>query len=270
VRPTRLKKPQRLCIFCQGIGLSKEHIWSEWTRDLIGHSSASRHRNITKFAANGRVDQRRTNGGLDTAKLLVVCRTCNSGWMGGLDNAVKAFGNALLTGNPTRLDATNQMVLSRWLIMKMMVTEHTNVREVPVVTTQSDRTRIKEGNWPVDHQWRVWIAGQLPGAKSRSHVRHYLPTKRSFDAVARNLGILESIPDGNVLDTQFFVLRIGRLIVVATCNDWRDKFTLVEGTRVVQQLFQLTANSIEWPLFDNLSERTIASLEASAKPFFGN
>jgi hypothetical protein len=239
-----MEKPQRLCIFCQGLGLSKEHIWSEWTRDLIGQSAASGHRNITKFAANGRVHQRRTNGGLDTAKLRVVCKTCNNGWMSGLDSNVKVFGSALLTGTSTSLDATDQIALSRWLIMKMMVTEHAIAREVPVVSTQNDRARIREGKWPLDHQWRIWIAMQPLGPTSRRFVRHRLS-----------------------INTQFFIFRIGRLIVISTCNQKGINFELLSSYAV--QLLPSTEQTIQWPLIGTLADSTITSFESDAKTFLG-
>jgi hypothetical protein len=91
-----LKGPGR-CIFCGSFGLTKEHIWPQWsfnyvpkgentkhTRGLVQSSNASpRIKGIRKI--------KRHNGAVNTTQIRVVCKIrCNSGWMSVLETSLVA------------------------------------------------------------------------------------------------------------------------------------------------------------------------------------
>ena len=262
-----MSKPQRLCIFCDGKPVTKEHIWSEWTRDLIGRPSARSHLNIvSKNLDRSIIAARRTNGGLDTAKIKVVCGSCNNGWMSRLDTGVKNEASALITGDSAHIERNQQQLLARWLIMKMMVTEHS--KGMSVVSSKEDRSAIMGGGWPANHLWSLWLGTQGANSRTRSYVRHYLPLQQSFQAAANDLGIKASTPEHFKKDGQIFVFRIGRMIVVATCFDRVVKFNLKQpSVPCFLRLFPSDSDMMSWPLDRQLSEAEIALLESSAAPF---
>jgi hypothetical protein len=250
-----MSKPQMTCIFCSGTPVSKEHIWSEWTRQLIGRSTADRHLNIVSTPAGAIKGVRRVNGGLDTAKLRVVCKdSCNGGWMSRLDAAVKHSASRLISGEAVHLDEASQTMIARWLIMKMMVTEHE--KGMTVVSTDGDRNRIMNGEWPINHDWKIWIARQAVGTPSRGYARHLV----SPHGAARRLGEPKSDSDHIFKHAQQFVFRIGRLVAISTTSNQPFNPTLESSGHAVVQLFPVTA-SIRWPPLADIDDRSVRVLE---------
>jgi hypothetical protein len=143
VKRVNLKSPGK-CIFCGGGNLTKEHVWSEWTHELIGKTL-----NVSHYEANYMTNpfvtrlarQMKRHGHTATKKLRVVCGDCNNGWMSGLESMAKTFVTPLILGGQVSLDVEVQNVVATWVALKALIIEH-NTRE-NVVASQQDRDAFR-------------------------------------------------------------------------------------------------------------------------------
>lgn len=257
-------KPQRFCIFCGGSPLSKEHLWSSWTRDVIGVSTALSHSHYQTVAwVAGRDIQPRqrkgTNGGLDTAKLRVVCKThCNNGWMSRLDTTVKPIATPLIKGATCTLSQSQQAPLARWIIMKTMVIEHATNQPL---STFHERQKIMQGSAP-DAQWTIWLTQHTNQSRLRSYVRHLLPERLEGTPGGLNLS------NPGLKNTQFFIIRTGRLVVIAIFTRQKLHFTPPGKDTIFCQIFPFNG-VVNWPPLEVVPEAMLARMEQDVSVFFG-
>jgi len=165
-------KPPGRCIFCGRHGLSKEHIWSEWTYKLVPkHPNAEREILLIQESPISHTRSvKKHPGSSHSVRLRKVCRHhCNSGWMSGLDDATQPILTPLILGEPTTLDVDAQQIVAAWLAMKIMVAEFS--RPVDVSTTQAERQFLMRERKPPE-RWKIWL-GQLSGEWWRTaYYRH--------------------------------------------------------------------------------------------------
>ena len=81
----------RLCGFCRGPGVNKEHVWPDWLRKIILDSRAmggqkAFHAQIERGGSTSEFK----NPSLEI-KVGMPCSSCNGGWMSALENQVKPF-----------------------------------------------------------------------------------------------------------------------------------------------------------------------------------
>ena len=85
-RANKDKTPGR-CAFCGATGMSKEHIWSDWLKEVLPPTSShhSQTRTTTAFVGNVALlipsmpTQHR--GAVTQRKIRKFCDICNNGWM---------------------------------------------------------------------------------------------------------------------------------------------------------------------------------------------
>ena len=159
-RRSNLKGPGR-CIFCGSFGLTKEHVWPQWsfkyvpkgentkhTRGLVQSSKAS-----PKMKGLRKIKQH--NGSVSTIQLRVVCRIrCNGGWMSALETRAKPILIPLMLGQPLVMSSDDQRILARWFALKVMVAEFSE-REI-IATPQSERDHLRLNDGPPPN-WQIWI-----------------------------------------------------------------------------------------------------------------
>lgn len=156
-----MPKPQRRCVFCDRTGLSKEHIWSEWTYQLVPTTRFGSHERglITALPGRrtGQVDRlKKYQGSVNTIKLRVVCeRHCNNGWMSGLELLAKPILTPLIGGGSCLLTESQQQIIARWAATKVIVSEHAQ-RELAATSVQQRRD-IMDG-LVAEASWQIWIA----------------------------------------------------------------------------------------------------------------
>ena len=92
-----------------------------------------------------------------------VCTTCNSGWMGALDEAAKPIIARLLDAGrgamPERLSKSDARILTSWAVKTAWTNELANAgdkqREL-LLTTQAEREALGRGELP--SRTRLWLA----------------------------------------------------------------------------------------------------------------
>src|SRR5580704_11578887 len=97
-----MKPPlKRKCIFCdQSKKLTKEHLWSKWTRQLVSHDILKHEYADHVFKVDG-VDRSARTYGWDArnSTIKAVCLECNNVWMSSLDDAGKPVLSPLIKGD---------------------------------------------------------------------------------------------------------------------------------------------------------------------------
>jgi hypothetical protein len=129
-----MAKLAKSCIFCGGTGLSKEHIWPDWMRGYIpraNHSKVAWH-GVGKHPDPQRFDKPEWSlgalarpGDTGSKRLRCVWKTCNNGWMSGLQTLNKPLLTSLLQGHwpANSFSAADLERLSAWITMFTMVVE---------------------------------------------------------------------------------------------------------------------------------------------------
>lgn len=149
------------CIFCGGFGLTKEHVFPNWLKQLFPRSGADTH---TFMEANwpGRpvstrpqIRRHQREGHSGTRKVRVVCRSCNGTWMSALENRVKPTLTALIGGERIVLDDRIQTILARWVAKTSVTAEHISKDGFRI--SEADRRWIKDHDTPPS-LWSVWLA----------------------------------------------------------------------------------------------------------------
>lgn len=141
------------CIFCGGVGLTKEHIWPDWLANVLGPSISPRH----VYSAGGGLRPRRfrrRTGAIQSQKLRIVCDRCNNGWMSRLQNRAKPRLIPFIQGRYRFLSDHDARTLAAWSMMLTMVIEFLD--PATAATTPDERRQLSELAIPND-KWMVWF-----------------------------------------------------------------------------------------------------------------
>lgn len=123
----RRDKPKRVplagCIFCGGRPLTGEHALPGWLRTFAGLDYP-----------DGRIELKRDDevthekiAPAFTHKLRVACKSCNTGWMHDLEEAVKTDLTAMVHDKPTTLTSLTARYLATWLVKTFCVLEYADL-----------------------------------------------------------------------------------------------------------------------------------------------
>jgi hypothetical protein len=135
------------CIFCGKRGLTKEHIWPDWLRKVLGPSMSSSHFYSTSGMGRRRTFTNRT-GSIQSRKLRIVCEVCNNGRMSRLQNNAKARLIPLIRGHHISLTEADHKILAAWSMMFTMVVEFLD--PTTLATTQRERMEFSRIPAPND------------------------------------------------------------------------------------------------------------------------
>jgi len=234
-------KPPGKCIFCGRDNLSKEHFWPQWAAPLLKTpADEAEYREVTAsfpgkaIRGIGKLTSR--PGHVTTKKMRVVCRKCNSEWMGAIEAAAQPIATPLILGNPATLDRNAQAVLARWITLKVMVGE----QNVPgdAVIPQGDRDAFRIAG-VIPPYIKIWIATSV------------VPDWRaSYFTEAATLALAEApMPDSRGKNVQTTAFGMGALFVYtmvspATGIDISD-LAVISG---IPRLWPISESIIVWPL----------------------
>src|ERR1039457_52556 len=96
----------RKCIFCGRSGdtveITREHVWADWLKEYIPKND------VRHTALHGIIERdgslqhtiRTWGGDAQSRRLRIVCRCCNNGWMGKLQEHAKDILIPLISGQP--------------------------------------------------------------------------------------------------------------------------------------------------------------------------
>lgn len=254
---------QKVCIFCEGTGLSKEHFWPDWISSHISKADTDKH--ITEIHS-GDVRSKpelekkiERQGNLVTKKFRVVCRDCNSGWMSRLEESVKPFILSAMQNKNITLNPEQVAMLARWVVMKVLVAEQNH--DGTQVTPTDDRKSFYEDS-VIPSYFRVYIA------------RHETDNEAAYHRYSSTLALSESGPltdlKGMERNTQSVSFLIGSLFFyVVACRE--ENYNLCRHIKLNQLkcIYPFTKNSLNLKTLKIISQPRLAAI-ANALEDFGN
>jgi hypothetical protein len=155
--------PPGRCIFCDQLGLTKEHLWADWLKRFLPRK-ATTHYHVTSMSrvAGNEVfahepQTKHQTGDIRSRRVKVVCGTCNNGWMGRLQEAAKPKLAQLLRGTWSGLSADDCATISAWAVMFTIIVERLDLSTAAV--TAAERKAFSLDRRPPAN-WMIW-AGPL-------------------------------------------------------------------------------------------------------------
>lgn len=209
-------RPQRFCIFCDGPGLSRTHIWPEWLDKLLKPPDGRPQR-----TNNSRVSGIRSNvkqGSMFSQKPYLCCVACNTGWMRRFEDEMTKFAKPIFTSleTVTTLDETQTRVFGVWISLITVLAQFTDHKE-GVSISKEDRAFIKRYLRPPDN-WTI-IASSSKSKTWYAKYRNYSLGIGDFASPAEQLA---SIASGRPNNTQISTFGMGKLVVqVFSCPNER-------------------------------------------------
>jgi hypothetical protein len=236
-------RPPRKCIFCGGGDMSKEHFWPEWSHEYLRPLQQTDKHTVAKILNREGVVLGKTSwtrqGGLFVRQIRCVCKTCNSGWMGGLETAAKHVIVPLIPMKPNSLELSpgQQTILAQWIALKTLVAEHSTDS---YVTPQAGRTAFMAARTiPASFRIRIGLHGCPAwfgsGFYRQSVMIGFRPMPKPLHGPTKNV--------------QALTFSMGRLLVHVMSSELPkfDMDNVLKVTLRMARLWPPTGEPIAWP-----------------------
>lgn len=110
----------RVCVFCGGAPVTKEHIWPQWAQWTVPAPTPSPIHRVVEVEGQERFESSRLGQAFSETSR-TVCASCNNGWMSRLETATKELFVAMTGGGPLILDREMQQTLAAWALKTMIM-----------------------------------------------------------------------------------------------------------------------------------------------------
>lgn len=152
-----MANPQGKCIFCDGYGLTKEHIWPKWLnpylpKDVVNHEISFE----TIFPDRSIHETEIRSGSVQSGRVRRVCLSCNTGWMSKLQEDTKPILLPLILGQNSLLTRKSQSTLSAWIAMLTMVAEFLDKTGTRIAISPNDRLFLRT-KLTAPPSMKIWI-----------------------------------------------------------------------------------------------------------------
>jgi len=136
-RGPRCKAP--LCLLPSNC-LTREHIWGQWTWDVVPFDDDTVQRRLQSFTVSGRSSgpmnrvihpTKIAAGNLRRRRAKVVCARCNNGWMSLIEKRIKARTTPVLTGGDLTWSVDDLHLIALWVQKTALVHEADQRRGTP-------------------------------------------------------------------------------------------------------------------------------------------
>lgn len=171
----KIKQLKRDCVFMGSPGhkggsrISKEHIFSQWMHDLVEHPDQNWHIDQRGIPEKRPLLENRRAPGLTIHRTVRICKSCNEGWMRDVEDEARPTLTPIIVGRATQLSEDQQVTIAKWLTMKAITAEYSDLKNVAVTTAERDeffgtRTPLAK--------WQIYI-GHYRGEDWKSRYHHY-------------------------------------------------------------------------------------------------
>jgi hypothetical protein len=239
-----MPRPQRFCIFCDGHGLTRTHIWPDWLERLIlpgSHRLEELDNPHVPSIRGSRIKQ----GSLFSQKPRLCCEICNGGWMMKFEDEMTAFAKPLFTSleTVTTINETQRRILAVWVSLITILAEFIDRTQGSICIPKSDRAFLKKYLMPPE-TWTI-VACSLNAKSWHAKYRHHASFIGQFSSVAE---YYDAVARGRTNNTQISSFGMGHLFVqVFSCPNYRfiDDFRVAFKSRGFVQLWPIP--STFWP-----------------------
>jgi hypothetical protein len=239
------------------VKISNEHVIPQWIDQVLTSSMLGPDMSFERTIVRAGVARQTNTWSVERVAVIerrLVCKECNSGWMGELEGKAKALLKPMILGCGATLSADQQLTIATWAAMKTMVHEFVWGAKQPPISPQTDRNIVmRERRPPANMQIRlaaVGLKGRPVAVFQRVHQR--------------------KLPSGQAPTTQDFVfcvtIVLGCLVVQifggpATAANKFDQTTRTSSNFL--PIYPPNVDAINWPPAVVLDD---ASLEVFAHP----
>lgn len=243
----------RLCIFCSHRANSKEDTWPIWLQKCVNRGYTSGPLKIWR-GPDATPD---TWGGPNAAiKVRHVCKSCNNGWMSGLETANKSILGALVTDFALPLEKETQELIALWVTKTAMVFECLNPKH-RWFFTDTDRQSFLV-NWRPPDGMLIWLG----------RYAHYV----GISGEARRLGHRQEDHNFPLSEGYLSTFVFGHLVLQSLMARRNPKFNNTRITRIQMaanpvgprliQIWPIKRDRLEWPPTASFSDsgQTLDSL----------
>ena len=154
---------KKICVFCGGSPLSKEHLWPDWIKGIVPRSGIPKHV-VTFTETEGHKskkliskDERKIfQGYMGNKQLKIVCEKCNNGWMSKIETESKEVLTSLILNKPITLRQEQMGLLVKWIILRNIIGEYTDkIENRAIRATERHRFAKRKSS---TSEWKIWIA----------------------------------------------------------------------------------------------------------------
>src|SRR4051794_130046 len=110
----------RICLFCGGTPVTREHLWPDWLRRKVQIAIPFPHHIEEEVDGTPTRDISFEHPPYDQ-QVRAVCATCNNGWMSHVEETAKPILEPLLEWRGRVLHRRLQRELATWALMKAAV-----------------------------------------------------------------------------------------------------------------------------------------------------
>ncbi|MET3911102.1 hypothetical protein ABID59_005464 [Bradyrhizobium sp. S3.3.6] len=164
---------KRTCMFCDGRGMTGEHLWPLWMSrlEVRNYDKNSHSQWLSDINEEGTfiIKQQARLGSIEDIVIKRVCSTCNNGWMSAIQGKAKPLIINLLAGKRDGLTSDSQLVLAQWATMLMMVAEFLAKDRVAISPAQ--RRDFMETQRPPENV-KLWIGNLAAGGQHHLEIYH--------------------------------------------------------------------------------------------------
>lgn len=241
-----MANPQGRCIFCNGTGLTHEHIWADWLRNYIPRDMESYVSEARVVGEGGfPISERTKKGSGDprSRRVRCVCGGCNSGWMSQHQEATKPHLIPLLAGRETTITEGGQTALSTWVAMAVMVAERLEPEKAAIPAL--DRYWLKRNRFPPPH-WRIWGGHYQRGGAWRPHFVHntLFVTAENIPGPIDASGRAMNMHSSTFVVGEFYIHLMSSLVATKITRAWNF---FGRGDGPMRQIWPHTGDEIRWP-----------------------
>jgi hypothetical protein len=229
-------KGRKVCIFCGRTPVTKEHLWPEWVHPLLPPNKTHFRKlwDVNKNSGSAVLarDYDR-QGSPATIRIERVCGTCNSGWMGDYEEAVRPLLEPMVGGESVILDEQQQRLLAEYFTYKMLVADW---EANPIVNDSARRSFYENRVIPPHTQIYFFKCGEPPWR---------------LNIIGHAVGLWpddKPMPAPGSYNTKSFAMGFGDLFimtVLAPDVDGYPRLTFQPGMSI--QVYPLFNDPIHWP-----------------------
>jgi hypothetical protein len=246
------------CVFCGGLGLSKQHVLGQWLENITHEPRSVRRR--------GNTPSKRREPKLYQEQVRVVCQDrCNGGWMGRIEEAAIPAVSELVRRQPGDLPPQGQIVVARWAALTALMSCYLQPQRRVPRDYPSMFYALKEP----PEVTVVWLATyDMRGGQAESYRRAELVLASNLIDPTGTIGANEV--EGYVVTMNVWHLAF-KVVVLKPNEGWTNRPTRlqIKLDRTIPGVLPIwpisVARNIGWPITPEIDDLSLSAL-ANAKP----
>lgn len=132
----------RLCAFCGGRPLTREHVMPQWLTNVLPEQARFRGQDqqvILMPPGGGEssiiLPHREVKEPFNAITVKAVCRNCNNGWMNGVEGAARPALSPLIRGEPVPLERDSTISIATWAVKTALMAQLTSVEGLAALSS---------------------------------------------------------------------------------------------------------------------------------------